>query len=144
LAATARNQAAPLLEQLGTSPDDAVLLARIGDVYYDSQQYHDAQQYYERSLRLKPEDADVRADLGTCYWYQGDADTALAQYQKALSYQPHHAGALYNLGMVRWQGKMDSKGAVQAWETLLKVHPDYRDKDKVLDLIAKAKSGASN
>lgn len=140
---TARTQAAPLLEQLKNAPSDAALLARIGNVYYDTKQYKDAVGYYQRSLEVHPDDVDVRADLGTCYWYQGEADSALAEYQKALARNPKHPGTLYNLGIVRWQGKMDPRGAVQAWETLLKLNPDYQDKDKVLGLIREAKSEIS-
>jgi len=143
LAAMGDKQAAPLLEQLRASPADPALLAKIGDVYYDMQQYAKAAGYYQKSLQVAPESADVRSDYGTCLWYQGDADAAIAQYRKALSYDPNYAGALFNLGMVMWQGKNDPRSAVAAWEKLLQTNPNYPEKDRVTELIAKAKEHAS-
>ncbi len=46
---------------------------------------------------------------------------------------------LFNMGVVKWQGKGDPKGAVAAWEQLLKTNPDYPEKARVLELIERAK-----
>jgi tetratricopeptide (TPR) repeat protein len=143
LAAMGKKQAEPLLEQLKANPADPALLAQIGGVYYDTQQYADAIEYYQKALKLQPDNVDVRTDYGTCLWYQGNADAALAEYQKSLSYNPKHGGTLFNVGMVKWQGKNDVKGAIAAWEKLLQTNPDYPEKQRVLELIAKAKEHAS-
>ncbi len=143
LAAMGKKEAEPMLEQLKSNPADPALLAQIGGVYYDTQQYADAIGYYEKSLKLDPKNVDVRTDYGTCLWYQGNADAALAEYQKSLSYNPTHAGTLFNVGMVKWQGKNDVKGAIAAWEKLLQTNPDYPHKDRVVELIAKAKEHAA-
>jgi len=135
-------QAAPLLEKLKSSPNDAALLANVGNIYYDAQQYPAAIGYYQQSLKVQPADASVRTDMGTAYWYTGDADTALAELGKALQYEPNKANALFNLGIVKWQGKMDVEGAVAAWQKLLKTNPNYEGKEKVEQLIAQAKKHA--
>ena len=135
-------QAAPLLEKLKSSPNDAALLANVGNIYYDAQQYPAAIGYYQQSLKSQPADASVRTDMGTAYWYTGDADTALAELGKALQYEPNKANALFNLGIVKWQGKMDVEGAVAAWQKLLKTNPNYEGKEKVEQLIAQAKKHA--
>lgn len=135
-------QVAPLLEKLKASPNDAALLANVGNIYYDAQQYPAAIGYYQQSLKLQPADASVRTDMGTAYWYTGDADTALAELGKALQYEPNKANALFNLGIVKWQGKMDVEGAVAAWQKLLKTNPNYEGKEKVEQLIAQAKKHA--
>jgi len=131
-------QAKPLLEQLKSDPNNAELLANIGNVYYDTQQYPVAISYYQQSLKLQPANAGVRTDMATAYWYTGDADTAIAEFKKSLSYEPNKANTLFNLGIVEWQGKMDIKGAVATWQKLLDTNPSYEGKDKVLDLIAQA------
>lgn len=138
----ADTQAAPLLEKLKSSPNDAALLASVGNIYYDAQQFPAAIGYYQQSLKLQPGDASVRTDMGTAYWYTGDADTALAELGKALQYEPNKANALFNLGIVKWQGKMDVEGAVAAWQKLLQTSPNYEGKDKVEQLIAQAKKHA--
>jgi len=136
-------QVAPLLEQLKTDPKNPDLLAKIGNTYYDAQQFPAAIQYYQRSLQSKPEDVSVRTDLGTAYWYTGDADTGIQQLDQALTYDPNYANALFNLGVVKWQGKQDGKGALAAWQKLLDTNPNYTNKDKVLEFIAEVQNQGS-
>jgi cytochrome c-type biogenesis protein CcmH/NrfG len=50
-------------------------------------------------------------------------DGAISQLQQALHYDPKDANALFNLGMIKWQGKQDGKGALAAWQELLKSNP---------------------
>jgi len=135
----ADTQAAPLIEKLKADPTNAALLASVGNVYYDTQQYPTAIDYYQRALKVEPANAGVRTDMATAYWYTGDADTAIAQFQKSLSYEPNKANALFNLGIVEWQGKMDIDKATAAWQKLLDTNPNYENKDKVLELMAQAK-----
>jgi cytochrome c-type biogenesis protein CcmH/NrfG len=132
-------QAQPLLQQLQSSPNDAALLAKLGNVYYDTQQYSEAVKYYDRSLQGNPQNVNVRTDMGTAYWYMGDPDTAITQFQKSLSYNPDHPDTLYNLGIVKLQGKNDPVGALAAWEKLAKVDPAFAARANLSDKIAQAK-----
>jgi cytochrome c-type biogenesis protein CcmH/NrfG len=132
-------QATPLLEKLQSDPNNAELLASIGNAYYDTQQYPIAINYYQQSLKLQPANTDVRTDMATAYWYTGDADNAIVEFRKSLSYEPNKPNTLFNLGIVEWQGKMDINGAVGTWQKLLDANPNYEGKDKVMDLIAQAK-----
>ncbi len=138
----ADQQAQPLLASLNGNPTDARTLTELGNLYYDSNQFPKAVDFYARALKVRPEDVNVRTDMGTAYWYMGVADRALAEFQRSLSYQPTHPQTLFNMGMVKWQGKKDPKGAVEAWEKLLKNNPNYPDKDKVETMIAQAKQHA--
>ena len=115
---------APLLATLKTSPNDFDTIVNVANLYYDAHQYPEAVKYYQLAAKSQPENADLLTDLGTSLWYTGDADGAIAEFQKALKYKPDHPGTLFNLGVVRWQGKMDPKGAVQAWEQLLQRNPN--------------------
>jgi len=135
----ADTQAGPLLEKLKADPANAGLLASIGDIYYDAQQYPTAIDYYQRALKVEPANTGVRTDMATAIWYTGNADGAIAEFQKSLSYEPNKANTLFNLGIVEWQGKMDIDKAVATWQKLLDKNPNYEGKDKVLELIAQAK-----
>ena len=135
--------AAPLLDAVNKNPNDYDSLVKLGNVFYDGQQYPSAIQYYERALVIHPENPDVRTDMGTAYWYTGDADKAIEAMQTSLKYRPGHPQTLFNLGWVRWQGKADPKGAVEAWEQLLKANPDYPQRQQVEQYIAKAKEHAA-
>ncbi len=144
LKGVADSQAAPLLEQLKGKPDNAELLARLGDIYFDARSYSRAIDYYQRSLKLQPGDASTRTDMATAYWYSGNADIAIMEFQKALSFEPNKGNALFNLGIVKWQGKHDAPGAIAEWQKLLATNPNYEARSKVEDLIAQAKSSLGN
>jgi len=133
---------APLLATLKTNPDDFNTILQVANLYYDRRQYPEAVKYYQVAAKSQPKNADLLTDLGTSLWYTGDADGAIAEFQKALKYQPDHPGTLFNLGVVRWQGKSDPKGAVQAWEELLQRNPNYPQKQQVQEYIEKAKQHA--
>jgi cytochrome c-type biogenesis protein CcmH/NrfG len=137
--AMADTKAAPLLEKLKADPSNPELLANLGNIYYDAQQYPTAIDFYQRALRAQPSNGDVRTDMATAYWYSGNADSAIAEFNKVLTYRPNSANALFNLGIVKWQGKMDVEGAVAAWQKLLATNPTYEGKEKVQQLIAQAK-----
>jgi len=130
---------APLIAALQQNPNDFDTTVKLGNTYYDAQQYPDAIQYYEKALKIQPANPDVITDLGTAYWYTGDADQALSRFKQSLKLRPNHAGTLFNMGIVEWQGKMDPSAAIVTWEQLLKTNPDYPQKTQVEDFIAKAK-----
>jgi cytochrome c-type biogenesis protein CcmH/NrfG len=133
----------PLLEAVTRDPNDFDALVKLANVFYDGQQFQNAIPYYERALAIHPENPDVRTDMGTAYWYMGNADKAIEAMEISLKYRPGHPQTLFNLGWVRWQGKSNPKGAVEAWEQLLKVNPDYPQKEQVRQYIAKAKEHAA-
>lgn len=135
--------AAPLLDAVSKDPNDYDSLVKLGNLYYDGQQFPAAIQYYERASALHPENSDVRTDMATAYWYTGNADKAVSEMQTSLKYQPGHPQTLFNLGWVRWQGKADPKGAIEAWQELLQAHPDYPQRQQVEQYIAKAKEHAA-
>ena len=135
----ADEQAKPMLADLANQPNNPALLAKIGNIYYDTQQFQEAINYYDRSLNADPKNADVRTDRGTAYFYLGDADRAISELENVVKTDPGHAQTMFNLGMIKWQAKGDAKGAVQSWEQLLKTVPNYPERAKVEQLIARAK-----
>ncbi|HTT22774.1 MAG TPA: tetratricopeptide repeat protein [Candidatus Sulfotelmatobacter sp.] len=141
--AALQQSVAPLLDTINRNPTDYYALVKVGDLYYDAQQFQNAIQYYERALAIHPESPDVRTDMGTAYWYAGNAERALAELETSLKYKPGHPQTLFNLGWIKWQGKADPKGAIEAWQKLLKTNPDYPQKQQVEQYIAKAKEHAT-
>jgi cytochrome c-type biogenesis protein CcmH/NrfG len=134
----ADTQAAPLLEELKKDPKNAEALYKLGNIYYDTQQFPEAVKYYEESLKIEPNATDVRTDMATAYHFMGQSDRAISEYDAVLKVDGKHANALFNEGMVKWQDKMDMNGAIKAWKQLLKTNPDYPNREKVEGLIAKA------
>jgi tetratricopeptide (TPR) repeat protein len=139
----ADSQAAPLLDKLKFDPNNPDLLAGIGNLYYDAQQYPIAVDYYARTLKFRPADASVRTDMGTAFWFMGNADRAIAEFNKALTYVPDNPNTLFNRGLVLWKGKTDAAGAIADWGKLLAVNPEYQGKAQVEQLLDDAKSHIS-
>ena len=52
----ADKQAAPLLEQLKSKPNDPALIAQIGNMYYDAQVFPMAIDYYQKVSGDRPEE----------------------------------------------------------------------------------------
>jgi cytochrome c-type biogenesis protein CcmH/NrfG len=132
--------AAPLLAAVKTDSNNADALVQLGNLYYDHKLYSEAIPWYARALELRPKDVNVRTDLGTAYWYSGDAKKAIAEYNKSLAVDPAHSATLLNVGIVKLNGLNDPAGAIAAWEKLLKLNPQFPEKQKVLDLIAQAQA----
>jgi len=141
--AMADAKAAPLLEKLQTTPNDANLLAQLGSIYNAMHQFKEAAQYYDKSLKVDPKNVPTRTELASCLYYGGDVDGALAQLDQALKYDPKDTNSLFNLGVIRWKGKKDAPGAIAAWQELLKVHPDLDRRPIVENLIAEARTGGT-
>jgi cytochrome c-type biogenesis protein CcmH/NrfG len=141
--AMADKQAEPLLEQLKSKPSDPALLTQIGNLYYDAHIFPVAIDYYQKTLALDPKNSSVRTDMASAMFSNGDPDHSIAEFDHALKDDPKNANALFNRGIVKWQGKMDVKGAVADWELLLKEDPNYEGADKVRQYIAQAKKHAN-
>jgi cytochrome c-type biogenesis protein CcmH/NrfG len=141
--ALADAKAAPLLEKLKTTPNDAGLLAQLGAIYNSMHQFKEAAQYYDKSLKLDPKNVPIRTELASSLYYAGDIDGALTQLDQALKYDPKDTNSLFNIGVIRWKGKKDAPGAIAAWQELLKVHPDLDRRPIVEKMIAEARTGGA-
>lgn len=125
---------------LAADPKNARAATEIANRYYDAGRYAEAIDYYRQALAVEPKNADVSTDLATALYYVGRTDEALEQLNASLAIDATHAQTLFNLGIVRRDGKRDAKGAAEAWERLLKAHPNYADADRVRTLLAQARS----
>lgn len=119
----ADKQAAPLLEKLKSNPNDSVLLAQIAAIYHSTHQFKEAAAYYGEAVQIDPRNVALRTKLASSLYRDGNVDGAIAQLNRALSYNRTDANALFDLGMIRLQGKRDGKGAMAAWQQLLKSNP---------------------
>lgn len=128
---------------LAADPKNARAAIELGNRLYDASRYAEAVPYYQQAFALDSGNISVSTDLGTALWYSGRPDEALAQYEKSLKIDPRHPQTWFNIGIVRMEGKNDARGAVDAWERLLSMHPTYENAAKTRELIEKAKSQAS-
>jgi cytochrome c-type biogenesis protein CcmH/NrfG len=134
----ADKQAAPLLEKLKSNPNDSSLLVQVGAIYHTTHQFKEAADFYTRALDTDPKNVAVRTKLASSLYRKGDIEGAIAQLNQALTYDPKDANALFDLGMIKLQGKGDPKGALAAWQRLLKTNPQLSPERKatVMKLMA--------
>jgi len=134
----ADKRAEPLLAKLKTDPKNVDLLNKTALTYKAAHQFKDAVTYFQKALDVDPKNVPIRTDMASCMYYTGDVDGALAQLDKSLTYDPKHAGTLMNIGIIKWHGKNDINGAVAAWQTLLKLNPNFPQKEVIEHLITEA------
>ncbi len=134
----ADKQAEPLLTKLQSDPKDVATLNKTALTYKMAHQFEEAIRYFQKALAIDPKNVPIRTDMASCMYYTGNVDGAIAELQKSLTYDPKHAGTLMNLGIIKWKGKDDTAGAIAAWQTLLKLNPDFPQKEKIEHLIAEA------
>lgn len=119
----ADKKAAPLLEKLKSDPNNIALLMQVGAIYHSSHQFEQAAAYYGKAVQLDPKNVPARTKLAASLYRGGNSDGAIDQLNQALSVVPNDANSLFNLGMIKLEGKQDSKGALAAWQKLLKTNP---------------------
>ncbi|MGA8730238.1 MAG: tetratricopeptide repeat protein [Terracidiphilus sp.] len=120
----ADTQAAPLLEKLKSDPHNSALLSQVGAIYHTTHQFEQAAGYYGKAVQADPKNVVLRTKLASSLYRSGDPDGAIKQLNQALRYNPKDANALFDLGMIKLHGKQDGKGALAAWQQLLKSNPD--------------------
>ncbi len=138
----ADRQAAPLLDKLKADPNNATLLAQVGTVYHTTHQFAQAAAYYQRAVNAAPKDVALRTKLAASLYRGGDPDEALVALEQAQAIDGKDANTLFNIGMIKWQGKGDARGALAAWQRLLKTNPQLSAERKatVQQLMAEAQA----
>jgi len=134
----ADKQAEPLLARLQKSPNDPLVLAEIGKIYFQMRQFPIAAKYYEDSVRVKP-NAVVLVKLGGAYHFDGHDEKAIGAWNHALRLDPNNPDALFNIGFVQWYALGNRKEAIDAWQKLLKTNPNHPKRAQVEELLAQAK-----
>jgi tetratricopeptide (TPR) repeat protein len=119
----ADKQAAPLLVKLQSDPKNTAMLVQVGAIYHGTHCFKEASVYYGKAVQIDPRNVAFRNKLASSLFRSGDIDGAIAQLNKALAVDPSDANSLFNLGTIKLQGKNDNKGALAAWQHLLKSNP---------------------
>jgi cytochrome c-type biogenesis protein CcmH/NrfG len=105
------------------NPSNADAWAKLGDAYFDSNQFEKSISAYKKSLELNPNNANVWTDLGVMYRRSGKPDEAIKAFDQAIAVDPKHEVSRMNKGIVLLHDLKDINGAIQAWEGLLEVNP---------------------
>lgn len=150
-------QAVKLLEDYTKRfPEDAGLMARLGDAYFASKSPTIAKLSYEKALKIDPKVEDVPLRLATIYSLEGNLSGAEAMLLKASETNPKDPQVLANLSAILLaQGKTDlaigaARRAIQlkptkeVYVTLGTAYERSHDLDNALVALKRAKDLGDN
>jgi cytochrome c-type biogenesis protein CcmH/NrfG len=104
---------------------------RLGNLYFDTDQYTKSIDAYTKALELQPNDPDVITDRGIMYRKIGEFEKAAAEFRRAAEIDPTHLNSVLNLGVVLQYDLNDSAGAAQAWRMYLDRNPPPEMAEKI-------------
>jgi tetratricopeptide (TPR) repeat protein len=86
---------------LEITPNNSVVLYRIGAIYYNREDYITANQYLEKVVNLYPFDLDGLLMLGWCKYRMKQFREARILFERALMHTPNNASAMEGLRLVK-------------------------------------------
>lgn len=138
-----QKEIAALREALKANPNDARVLGRLGDLFYDAGMYDQARDYYSRSLASDPKNPNISTDLGICLQRLGQPDQALERFRASIAIDPNHWQSWLNLGIVSLFDKKDIQTAERAFARVKELNPTFEGLPQLQQAIDHVKSGGT-
>jgi tetratricopeptide (TPR) repeat protein len=91
-----RQQVAEIEGLLAANPNDAGLMAAMGNLYFDASRWPEAREWYEKSLQIVSGDPNVITDLAVVYRNLGNFQRTIELLDQAIAVNPDHWQAWYN------------------------------------------------
>jgi tetratricopeptide (TPR) repeat protein len=113
-----RQQVAEIEGLLAANPDDAGLLAAMGNLYFDASRWPEAREWYEKSLQVSSGDPNVITDLAVVNRNLGDFQRTIELLDQAIAINPTHWQAWYNKVVVYQFDLHEHDAAADALRTL--------------------------
>ncbi|MBI1770887.1 MAG: tetratricopeptide repeat protein [Burkholderiales bacterium] len=111
-------------QALEAQPDDANLNNKLGDVFYDQQDYGKAEIHYRRALQIQADFPEAELNLGLTLDAIGQFDGALACYEHVIKLQPANYLAYFNLA-VTLTSLSKPEEARSAYQKVLELKPGF-------------------
>ena len=112
-----------LEKEVAADPNNKDTWIRLGNLYFDTDNFESAIRAYEKSLSLNPNNANVQTDLGVMYRRNAQPKKAVEAFDRAIKIDPKHEVSRFNKGIVLLHDLSDKEGALRAWEELIAVNP---------------------
>jgi cytochrome c-type biogenesis protein CcmH/NrfG len=112
--------------KLAQNPDDQDSWVQLGNVYFDTNNSQKAIDAYQKHNELNPNNPNVWTDLGVMYRRTGQFDLAIAAFDRAIALDPNHPQSRFNKGVVYLHNLNKPDEAVETWEELVKIAPNFR------------------
>lgn len=113
-----RQQVAEVEGLLAANPDDAGLLAAMGNIYFDASRWSEARDWYEKSLQVSSGDPNLLTDLAVVHRNLGEHQRAIELLDQAIAINSGHWQAWYNKVVVYQFDLHEHDAAADALKTL--------------------------
>jgi len=113
-----RQQVAELEGLMASNPNDAGLMAAMGNIYFDASRWQEARDWYEKALQISSGDSNILTDLAVVYRNLGEFDRTIELLDQALAVEPGHWQAWYNKIVVYQFDLHQHDAAADALKTL--------------------------
>jgi cytochrome c-type biogenesis protein CcmH/NrfG len=117
------SQIAALEKAAAENPTNAETWIRLGNNFFDTNQFGKAIDAYSKAVELEPKNANVWTDMGVMYRRSGKPGEAIKAFDRAIAADPRHEVSRFNKGVVLLHDLDDAAGAIEAWEGLLGLNP---------------------
>ena len=124
---------------LQKDPQNQQAVIAAANLLFDMKNYQAAVSYYEKALQKDESNINLLTDLGTSYFYASNPQKALQIYDRSLTIDPKHAQTLMNVGVVK-ASIGDKKGAAEAWEKLVALHPEIQEAAELKAMVQKLRA----
>jgi tetratricopeptide (TPR) repeat protein len=108
-----------------------------GITYMNRQYTNEAMVIFSEIIQQYPEFAEAWNQRATLHYLLGNTEASMSDIDKVLELEPRHFGAISGLGMVYIQQENLLK-AKEAFEDLLKVHPNSPAAKANLEMVSEA------
>ncbi|KKL49433.1 hypothetical protein LCGC14_2315570 [marine sediment metagenome] len=125
-------------ELLVQDPGNPLLLAKLGDIFYERGDFNKAVLEYKKVLQLAPDDVDTYNDLGLAYHFTGRPEEALSSFQKGIEVDPSFQRIWLSLGFVQASNK-NLTAAQEALKKAIEIAPASSmglESKRILDSIS--------
>ena len=113
-----RQQVAEIEGLLASNPDDAGLLAAMGNLYFDASRWPEARDWYQKSLQISSGDPNVITDLAVVHRNLGEFQRSIELLDQAIAINPGHWQAWYNKVVVYQFDLHEHDAAAESLKTL--------------------------
>jgi Flp pilus assembly protein TadD len=125
------DQIAQVRQALDKDPENPKLLAELGNLYYDREDWERAIAAYEKARRKAPKDPNLLSDLGSAYRNRGEFKMAESFLNRAREADPDHWQSLVNLTLLAAYDTRDPAAAKRHLEELKRRFPGIPNLDRI-------------
>ena len=113
-------------KKLENDPLNQNALFKIGNIYYEEDNFQKAYEYYDEILTINPYNEDALLMMGHIYYNVVNFENAREYYQKILAINPSNQNALLMMGHIHYE-KNEFQNAMEYYQQILAINPSNQN-----------------